>query len=198
MTWIAQKLLTAIGQASPDECITEVRLVELTRLEAKQVENAALTLRRRELATRVGPGCLKLTDAGREALAAGATITSGPNGPQPGKRIFTDTLRSRIWTALRIRQKASIPDLIMLTAQGNAREKALESNIGKYLRALAKAGFVSKMPRREPGTAITSNGYVRWLLIRNTGPLAPVWRPGKSSVYDPNTTEEHSYVDEPA
>lgn len=190
MTWIAQQLLTAIGQASPDDCITEARLIELTGLNAKQVENAALTLRRRELAVKLRPGCLKLTQAGRDAIAFGITVTSGPNGPQPGKRIFTDTLRSRTWAALRIRQKASIPDLIMLTAQGNAREKALESNIGKYLRALEKAGYVSKMKRRDHGTAITSNGYLRWLLVKDTGPEAPVWRQGKGTVYDPNTQEE--------
>lgn len=188
MAWIAEQLLTAIGQAAPSECITEARLVELTGLEAKQVDNAAQRLLKHGLIERVEPGCHRLTDAGRAMLASGRTLRSGPNGSQPGKRIFTGTLRVRVWAALRIRRKASMPEIIALVAKGG--EKDIDSNIGKYLRALAKAGYLKQLPRREPGVAPTSNGYARYLLLKDTGPLAPVWRPAKNTVYDQNTEEE--------
>lgn len=190
MAWVAEQLLTAIGQAAPSECITEARLVEITGLDARQVENAAQRLLKHSLIERVGTGCHQLTDTGREALANGRTLRSGPNGKQPGKRIFGDTLRMRVWHAMRIRRKASTLDIIALVSRGGEREKDIESNIGKYLRALARAGYVQKLPRRDPGIALTSNGFARYLLIKDTGPQAPVWRQGKNTVYDPNTEEE--------
>lgn len=190
MAWIAEQLLAAIFQAASEECITEARLVELTDLETKQVENAAQRLLKHCLIERVGPGCHKLTDAGRKMLASGGTLRSGPNGSQPGKRIHADTLRMRVWHAMRIRRKASTPEIIGLVAKGGDREKGIESNVGKYLRALERTGYLKKLPRREPGVALTSNGFARYLLLKDTGPLAPVWRTGKNTVYDPNTEEE--------
>lgn len=190
MAWIAEQLLTAIGQAAPDDCITEARLVELTGLAPVQVDRAALRLRKHVLIERVGPGCHQLTNAGREAIAAGMQVRSGPKGTHTGKKVNQGTLRIRVWRAIRIRRKFSIPDLIALVAQGGERD--IESNIGKYLRALTRAGYLVKLPRREPGVAMTSNGYVRWWLqdAKDTGPLAPVWRQSANTVYDPNIEQE--------
>lgn len=190
MAWIAQDLLTAIGAAAVDDCITEAQLVAITCLDARQVENSALVLRKHGLIERIGTGCHRLTDAGRAALAEGVKITSGPRGEQPGTRIFNNTLRTRVWLALRIRRKISMPEIIMLVARGGEGEKDIESNVGRYLRVLARAGYVSKMPRREPGVALTSNGFARWMLINDTGSRAPVWRPKADTVYDPNTETE--------
>lgn len=187
MIWTAEKLLTAIAQASPAECITEARMVEITGLSAKQVEQAALKLRKHGLLEKTGQGCHILTDAGREAAAAGKKLRSGPNGTHTGKRVHKDSLRVRAWRAMRIRRKFSIPDLCMLVAEGGERD--IESNVGKYVRALVKAGYLVEMPRREAGTALTSNGFKRWWLVddKDTGPLAPVWRVAAGEVYDPNT-----------
>jgi hypothetical protein len=102
--------------------------------------------------------------------------------------VVPGTLRERVWRALRLRRKASIPDLVMLVAEGGERD--IESNIGKYLSALGRAGYLQKLPLRERGTALTSNGYIRWWLVQDTGPLAPVWRVKADTVYDPNTETE--------
>lgn len=190
MVWTAEALLTAIGAAAPDECITEERLIEITGLEPRQIEGASLRLRKHEFVERVEPGCLRLTDAGREAIAAGTRVRSGPKGRQPGPRMFKNTLRMRVWSSLRLRKKASVADIVMLAAGDGPREKDMESNISHYLRALARAGYVMKMPRREPGSALTSNGFARWMLLKDTGPLAPVWRPKINAIYDPNTDTE--------
>ena len=109
MAWISEQLLTAIGKHAPDECITAQRLIALTGLDARQVDNAQRKLRNHGLIELTGPGCYRLTSAGKEALAAsGAAVRSGPNGTQPGTRIFKDTLRSRVWRAIRIRRKFSV------------------------------------------------------------------------------------------
>lgn len=186
MAWISEQLLAAVGTHAPSECITVQRLIALTGLDPRQVDNAQRKLRSHGFLELTGPGCLKLTDAGREALGAGAAVRSGPNGPQPGARQFRNTLRTRVWRAIRIRRKFSIPDLEMLVATGEERD--IGSNIGHYLRALERAGYLVKLPRREAGTALTSNGHARWWLPneQDTGPAAPIVNARTCTVYDPN------------
>lgn len=183
MAWNAQKLLTAIRDADLRKCITEAHLVELTGLNANQVRQSAATLCKNGLLEKTGKGCHKITRAGKQALAA------GENGR--GARVWPDTLRVRIWRAIRIRRKFSIADIIALVADENSRGD-ITSNVQKYVRALTLAGYLVEMSRREQGTAPTSNGYKRWWLqdAKDTGPKAPVWRAGKKSVYDPNTDAE--------
>lgn len=186
MIWTAEKLMNAIAQASPAECITVARMTEITGLDSVQVERACLKLRKHGLLTKTAQGCHRLTDAGREASAAGKQLRSGPTR-YTAPKINKDSLRIRVWRAMRLRRKFSIPDLCMLVAQGG--EKDIESNVGKYVRALVKAGYLVEMPRRERGTALTSNGFKRWWLLddKDTGPLAPIWRVAAGEIYDPNT-----------
>ncbi len=186
MKWTAEQLLQAIAQASPSECITEARMVEITGLSARQVEHAALKLRKYGLLEKTGQGCHILTESGREAAAAGKTLRSGPTA-WTSPKVNKDSLRIRAWRAMRIRRKFSIPDLCMLVAQGG--EKDIESNVGKYVRALEKAGYLIRMAKREAGVALTSNGHIRYWLPddKDTGPLAPIWRVAAGEVYDPNT-----------
>ena len=190
MAWIAEQLLTAIGKAAPSDCITEAELATLTALGPQQIEQGILKLRKHGLVEKVGKGCHQLTAAGRAAYEAGAKLRSGPRGGQTGKRIHKDTLRIRVWRAIRLRRKFSIPDLVSLVAQGG--EKDIESNIRKYLKALTLAHILTELSRREAATALTSNGYKRWWLQdeKNTGPIAPVWRQGAGTVFDPNTETE--------
>lgn len=191
MAWIAEQLLEAIGRAAPRHCITEEEAMQITGLTVRQVEQGILKLRKHGLVEKVSTACHRLTDAGREAVAAGLKIRSGPRGGgQTGKRIHKGTLRIRVWRAMRIRRKFSIPDLVSLVAEGG--EKDIDSNIRKYLSALTRAGILTELPRREAGTALTSNGYKRYWLRdeNNTGPQAPVWRQAANSVYDPNTETE--------
>ncbi|KIO49623.1 hypothetical protein [Nitrosospira sp. NpAV] len=191
MAWISEQLLTAIGKHALNECITDARLLALTGLNDKQVENSALKLRKHELIELTGPGCYRLTDAGREALAAGkANLRSGPKGgSRTNTRICKDTLRIRVWRAIRILRKFSIPDLELLVAQGG--EKDIGSNIGKYVRALERAGYLIRLQKREAGTALTSNGFIRWWLPddKDTGLHAPVLSVAKGALYDRNTEE---------
>jgi hypothetical protein len=191
MAWIAEQVLTAIRDSGMRECITEERLLELTDLTKRQVQQSCRLLRGSSLLEKTGEGCHTITKAGLEALKAGARYRSGPkDGKQTGKRVWKDTVRIRIWRAIRIRRKFTVPEIITLVAD-DARGD-MTSNVQKYVRALAKAGYLIELPRREQGTAITSNGYKRWWLTddKDTGPEAPIWRLEKGTVFDPNTKAE--------
>ena len=189
MVWIAEKVLTAIDAAGLHDCITKLQLVELTGLTPRQIEGFTSKLSRHSLLKVTAKGCYQLTDAGKEALAAGGRFRSGPKGKESGIcRVRENTLRTKLWRAMRIRRKFSVPELISLVVDGSECGD-ITNNVQKYLGALAKAGYLIEMPRREPGTAIGSNGYKRWWLTdeKDTGPQAPVFRARVKNVFDPNT-----------
>lgn len=189
MIWTAETVLTTIGQQAGAECITEQRLVELTKLTPKQVENACQRLLRHEFIARSGQGCHRLLPAGIQAIEQGQALHSGPKGPQEsGQRQRNPGMRQRIWNALRSGKKLTIDDVIMRVAEGDEQDP--RSNVGHYIRALAQAGYVLEMPIREKPMNLTSNGAKRWLLISDTGPLAPTVRVSRKTIYDPNLERE--------
>ncbi len=192
--WATEQLLAAIAQAAPRECITEARLAAITGKNARSIENSCAILRKHGLITKTAQGCHKLTRAGRAAIAEGARLRSGPKGPRTGHLVREGTLRARAWAAMRIKGKFSIDDIVMLCVAGGERD--VRSNLGKYFRALARAGYLRPLPTREAGIAPTSNGAIRYLLVENTGPKAPVWSMSRRRLYDPNTEEEITFVDE--
>lgn len=192
MTWTSETVMETIGKHMLNECVTNARLVELTGLKPKQVENSTGLLKQHGFIKTIDPGCYRITQAGIIALESDTNLRSGPKGKRPRAPIFRNSLRARVWNAIRIRKTFSIPELEPLVSKGN--EKAVASNIRKYLKALENAGYLIKMSKRQLGTAITSNGFARWRLdpLKDTGPTAPVWRQGKDTVFDPNTRNEIS------
>lgn len=107
--------------------------------------------------------------------------TKGQSSP----RTVTQGLRQRAWWVMRRRISFTLPELLSTLADGTERDAA--SNLGKYLRALRKAGIITREAARQPGAAITSNGHIRYQLIINAGRNAPVWRVKAGEVYDPNS-----------
>lgn len=188
MIWTAEKLLNAIAEASPKECVTETRMAELTGLTPLQVEKAALKLHKHLLLEKTSRGCHKLTEAGIAAAAEGKRLRSGPT-EWVGPKVHKDSIRIRAWRAMKLKGKFSLPDLCMLCAKGG--EKDIYSNLRKYVKALEDAGYLIRLSLRESGTAITSNGNVRWWLSpeKVTGLQAPVWSAKNKTIYDPNTEE---------
>ena len=79
---------------------------------------------------------------------------------------------------MRTLQKFSLDELETLggASRGDAQ---------RYTLVLLKAGYLVRL-RPAAGTAPTSNGFGRYLLIRNSGPTAPVYRAGKDDVWDRN------------
>jgi hypothetical protein len=123
-----------------------------------------------------------LTDAGRAFAKSGKRITSGPNGPLAAPRGRGATFRQRLWNVLRIQKKATLPQLIEIARE--KRDGDVTSNALRYVTALVRAGVAVRMPTREKGLALTSNGHFRFALIRDLGPTAP--QAGKSHLVNLN------------
>lgn len=196
MAWTSEKLLTAIGDFGTTECVTEARMAELTGMGERQVEGAVRLLRKHSLIEKTGKGCHKLTAAGKEALAAGTTrLHSGPKGKWAGgsRRMVKNTMRERIWRAICLpnHRKFTVPEIITLVVDGTERGD-VTSGVQRYVRSLAKAGYLVEMKRREPCASPTSPGFKRWWLPddKYTGPQAPVVRNNYTTLYDPNTEAE--------
>ncbi len=190
MTWTSEKIMKTIQVHMLNECITNARLVEMTDLTPDQVQSSTEKLHAHGFIKRVNLGCYRITASGIAALESGKKFRSGPKGVLQKVKQHKDSVRVRVWRAIRIRKSFSIDDLIIVVAQGG--EKDIRSNIGKYIKALECAGYLIRMAKRQQGTALTSNGFARWRLDlgKNTGPQAPVWRQSAGTVYDPNTDTE--------
>lgn len=188
-TWTTEAILKTIDQHGLAECVTEERLCALTGYTDKQVENACQNLRRHGFIERTGPGgCHRLIAAGKEALESGYNLRGGPRGPQQsGQRERDRGMRQRIWNCLRMGKRVTIGDIAMLVTDGKERDPS--NNISKYLAGLKRAGYVMPLRRAAPLNP-TSNGSIRWLLISDTGPHAPVIRVTRRVVFDPNLEQE--------
>lgn len=181
----ASRQTTVLAALQPNECLNPSDLSSATGMSNRDVVKAVAGLIRRGYATRVEAGCYELTSAGQEARDSGAPLKSGPRKPltQPCRRRKEATFRQKIWRALRMKQKATIGELV--ETAGDGTERAAESNAGRYLAALERAGYVRRL-RRQAGTAPTSNGFLRYQIVRNTGPDAPVVQKGGAALFDPN------------
>ncbi|MFB2531005.1 hypothetical protein ACEYYA_02440 [Paracoccus sp. p3-h83] len=174
-------LLAALADGS---CRTIDQLIEPLDLTRRQVADAAACLLRRDYLMRMGAGCYQLTEAGIAAHAAGETITSGPRGPRATPRKIREGIRIRAWRSMRMRQWFTIPDLI--TDAARPEDRSPSDNLHRYLRALRQAGYVKVAARRAPGSAQTSNGFKYFVLVKNTGPQAPIMLSKIAAIHDPN------------
>ena len=184
--WKSEKILRAL--ALEKGCRTVAEIAEMTGASRKDTAKACAILLSRGLADRPKLGCYCLNEAGRIALEAGAMPRSGPRGPKSGRpRQVKNSLRSRLWAALRRLKKASLADLLPLAANG--REQNALSNGRQYLIHLRKAGIIVALEQRDPGESPTSNGYLRHMLLRDLGPLAPIHSRRRNGLFDPNSGE---------
>lgn len=169
-------------------CLTIDQLVVDLDLTRRQVSNAASILLRRGYLERMAVGCYQLTEAGSAAAVAGEIITSGPNGPRGKALQVKNTLRERAWRAMRVRRRFTVPDLVADAAAAGDTQPT--QNIQRYLGDLQKVGYVVELPRRAAGAALTSNGFKRWMIARDTGPRAPVALSKVKGIHDFNTGED--------
>lgn len=178
----AATALLNILQTGPASRADLVTCMELT---PRQVTNAAANLLRRGYLTLCDGVVYQLTEAGLAAAEAGEVIKGGPKGQV---KLIKGTIRQRAWCAMRIRRSFTIGELVADAAEPD--EGQPRDNIGRFLSRLAQAGYVREQPRRAPGTAIGSNGFKRYSLVRNTGPKAPVFRSELGVIFDPNLGED--------
>lgn len=86
----------------------------------------------------------------------------------------------------------TVSDIILVAAQPS--DKQPESNLQRYLRSLYQAGYLTILPVKARSTRPYSNGFRRFRLIRDTGPLAPVWSQKKAILLDFNLTSNGEVV----
>ncbi|MBF0094908.1 MAG: MarR family transcriptional regulator [Alphaproteobacteria bacterium] len=170
-----------------DRCLTMDELAMRTGIDRPLLSMAAGGLIRLGLVERVAVGCFRLTEAGRASKADGSVeLRSGPRGSVEKKRVVAGSLRARLWHAIRICKKFTIGDLLERAAREERQPKASAS---VYLQHLVAARYVRVLPQRLPGHKPGSTGYLRYVLLRDTGPLPPLVRKNRSELFDPNTGE---------
>lgn len=110
----------------------------------------------------------------------------GPKHPHGLPHVVQGTLRQKAWRAMQIKGKFTLSDLVRNALAEDSPARDPRNNLGRYVKALTKAGVLVEMPRRAVPTSMTSNGEKRWMLLRDLGRLAPVARM-HGGVYDPNS-----------
>lgn len=180
---IPTTLLYSLGDGA---CRTTDELDAQLDLSRRQISQGASKLIFRGLAERVEAGCYQLTEAGKSAVSNKVALTSGPIMPDrsKGRKPKHSTLRQRAWNIMRMGEAFTVPDLLMAAQEGT--EKTADNNLHRYVNALNKFGYLLEMPRRVAGTKLTSNGFKRWKLLNDTGPIAPVWRQQSKTLFDHN------------
>lgn len=173
----------------PGLCLTMDELAVAMQLERGQITNAALRLISRHLVERVERGCFQLTEAGIAAKRDGLVMKPGPRRKHNRSKVCRDSLRARLWRAARLKRKFTLPDLLSIAC--NEDETANPSNARRYISHLASAGYLVTLPGRRQGTDLTSNGFLRYSLVRDNGNRHPVLRDRADGweVWDPNTRE---------
>lgn len=172
-----------------DRCEVIADIAAALHLTNIQVGKASGELIARGYLERVERGCFRLTSEGSLAVAAGVKICAGSHGPVTTIRSpVCNTLRQRAWKAMRIRREFTVPDIAMVVARDNP--PSAYNSLQTYLRQLVASGYVARAARKVPGTAITSNGFNRFRLIRDTGPRAPVYSAKRQAVHDFNVGKD--------
>jgi DNA-binding MarR family transcriptional regulator len=183
MAWIAGQILSAAARMPQSE-VAGADLEAAAGLSPAQVSNSCRVLVKLGFLERRAPGVFRLTEAGRAAIAEGAKIASGSKAARPRER--TRGLRKQAWAAMRMGHKFTLESLMELACDGG--EADAYANLKKYVSALLKAGYLALL-RKAPGASRHSNGLNRYLLVKDTGPKAPVWRARSGEIFDPNTNE---------
>lgn len=185
--WCTEGVLEFVAAAAHGR-VTVALVAAARKVDRRNAQRCLDVLRRRGLVERIETGVYRVTEAGRVAAAKGARVRSGPCGPHTGRRRpRDDSFAARLWTALCNVQKATVPDLLVIAARPDDRDPAGMAR--RYLKALERGRYVVALPSRERGTAPTSPGFKKWLLVKETGPEAPILNVTKGTLRDPNTRE---------
>ena len=118
-------------------------------------------------------GVHEITDKGREVLASGREVA----GPQMIQSRRGNTLRSRVWYAIRVQDYFAAEDLLGMI--GTEKDAHALPSIKRYLRALCKAGYLAVSKRDKGRYRLRKEAY--------TGPEAPALNAANKTVVDHNT-----------
>ena len=161
------EVMTKVFNEMDDKSVKLDELAQKLELSTKSISQAVGNLIKHGYATRSSTGVYRLTDKGKSLKRSGQPLVINP-GPEKGYQWpieKKDNFRSRAWKAIRIKQKFTVNDILMLAKDGSEKQALNQLHI--YLRALTRAGFLMELKSREPGYALTSNGFKRYALIKD-------------------------------
>lgn len=180
-----QRILYHLG----DRCELIADIAEALELTPIQVGKATGELIVRGYLERVERGCFQLTVEGTQAVSEGIEIRAGNRGPVDTVRSpLRNTMRQRAWKAMQIHREFTVPEIAMVVARNDPA--SVYNSLQGFLRQLVSAGYLMRSPRKVPGTSITSNGFNRFRLVRDTGPRVPVFSKKRGAFHDFNTGED--------
>ena len=169
------------------------RMVTLDELAAalpiarKAIAKAAGKLIARSYVERAEAGVYALTLTGREALAEGKSLKSGPHRGLRKHPVYRDTLTQRAWAAMRLQPRFKIGDLVTLAAREGDGQP--EKSLQRFVHRLKATGYVVELPARAKGVSETSPGFKVFRLVRDSGDQAPRWLDKQKAMKDWNTRE---------
>lgn len=187
MPWPGNRILNTLQLL--DRSASAQEIATATSLDIDQVWKSCETLVKNKLITRPERGVYRITEAGKAAITHGKGCMPGPKAPTGPVSRRRNTFTQRLWNALRIEQKGTIGGFVSMILQEDEDEQAAMTAAQKYICALCRANYMVRLPGRSRGTAVTSNGYVRYLLVVNSGPKAPMVRRIEKSIFDPNVDQ---------
>lgn len=187
---------TILRELADGRCHTIDALAARLTLDRGQISDGMARLILRGLGERIEAGCYQLTQAGLEANARGDVIKPGPWRADTAKvrKPVRNTFRQRLWTAMRMSGTFTIGELVIAAARDDVNP---EDNASRFIRRLKSAGYIAELPSRQKGTRVTSTGFKRYRLLKDTGPQAPQYRPTKDILHDYNTGEDLPCVSHP-
>lgn len=162
-------------------------LADALPMDRKAISTAAGKLIRRGHVERLETGRYRLTLTGRDTLESGVALRSGPHRSIRKHPVYADTLQQRAWAAMRLSTRFTIGDIVTLAARDG--DKKPEASLQRFFYRLTRAGYLVELPARARGSALTSNGYKVWRLMRDSGEHAPRWLDRQKAFKDWNTLE---------
>jgi predicted MarR family transcription regulator len=117
-----------------------------------------------------------VTAAGAEAIArvaAGQRHRSGPKGPRDKRRVPDgDSFVQRLWTLFRANKLLDADSAASLLVDAGGDVKTAARTARRYFHRWAQGGYAEESTRRV-GAVGPSNGFKRYALINDCGPIAP-------------------------
>lgn len=167
---------------SGHDLVTLQLAAELAGATENAIKQAFRHMERRGWIEKRERGVYAPTEKGRAAALAAEELPKGRYARHDKRRPRRKTVRDLAWKALRGLGKASAMELASLLPEDMRGKCDPAFNIRAFLKALECCGYVLKL-KRGPNAYERAD---RFVLIRNTGPLTPLWRPSKGMLFDPN------------
>jgi hypothetical protein len=175
---MAKKRLIDLIQDTLAASQAPVKLGELQRVlntVLGRLKSALKALETAGLVTALGGGKYQLTELARQ-------LRAGIGDPARKSHPSDSAVSAAVWRTLRRQTVCTVFDI-----QSTLDLPDDAGTIRSVLSRLVRTGYVARMAKREPGLRQGNGGRVRYRLIQDTGPLAPIWNPGTRRLVDRNT-----------